>query len=198
MHQDNQGQCSRRNRLLVKLNLAAHAVAIVSCIAGAVILGSVVLMGSASHHIASFGIGLLIKGKTRTQPPIPNDAVFSTWQIILSILCIVLAISVSALGAHYVFHARTFDRASIVFFTVPGAVAALTNVMIVRMPDLTGGGFKTDAVLATLPTLLALSVSVAEISKEAGRVDAFAGLVVVLLLCARVPFVWSKRCIRLF
>lgn len=69
MRRDNRKGCACRTRRLVGLDLAAHGVALVSCATGGIVLESVVLMGAASHQVASVGFRLYSTEITDEQTP---------------------------------------------------------------------------------------------------------------------------------
>lgn len=110
---------------------------------------------------------------------------FSAMQLILWTCCVLLAICVTALGAHGVFHAEPLDYAAMAAYAAPGAIAAVTTAARTCWPVHAGLGAKADAFLSATPTVIALCIAIGAAGVDAGRVDAFAGLVVVLLLCVR-------------
>lgn len=186
MHRDDPDRCSRGSGRLVKLDLAAHGTAIVSCATGGMLLESVVLMAAVSHHVASIGFSLLISEQRVEQPSSwPGDAIFSAVQLILWTCCVLLAICVTALGAHGVFHAEPLDHAAMAGYAGPGAIAAITTAALTCWPVHAGLGAKADAFLSATPTVIALCIAVGAAGIQAGRFDAVAGLAVVLLLCIR-------------
>ena len=188
MHRDNQDGCSRSTRRLVKLDQVAHGMALVSCATGGIILGSVILIAAASHHVASIGFRLLIEEgegvQTRSRS---SDALNSAVQLILWACCLLLTMCAMAFGAHGMFHADPLDAISMAGFAVPGAVAAVTTCILaswsVRAKASRG---KADALMSGVPTVLALGAAFSELGADAGRLDALAGLGLVLMLCARV------------
>lgn len=187
MRRDNQGRCSRSTGRLVKLDLAAHGIALVSCVIGGIALESVILIAAASHHVASIGFGLHIKesdgAQTRSRS---GNALFSAVQLILWTCCLLLAICVTALGAHGIFHADPLDAILMARFAAPGAVAAVTTCALASCSVRAGAASgKTDALLSGVPTVLALCVAFSGLGTDAGRLDALAGLGLVLMLCAR-------------
>ncbi|UVW30512.1 hypothetical protein [Massilia sp. H6] len=187
MGRDNRGRCSRSTRRFVKLDLAAHGVALVSCATGGIVLESVILMGAASHHVASIGFRLYSKEMADEQTRSgAGDAMFSAVQLILWTCCLVLAICVTAQGAHGLFHAESLDAMAMAGFAAPGAVAAGTTAALTRWSVHGGhGSDRVDALLSAVPTVAALCVAFGDLGADAGRLDALAGLAIVLMLCAR-------------
>ena len=187
MGRDNRGRCSRSTRRLVKLDLAAHGIALVSCATGGIVLESVILMGAALHHVASIGFRLYLKDMADEKTPLrAGDPMFSAVQLILWTCCVVLAIYVTAQGAHGLFHAESLDAMAMAGFAVPGAVAAATTAALTRWPvHGSHGSDRADALLSAVPTVAALCVAFGALGAEAGRLDALAGLSFVLMLCAR-------------
>lgn len=188
MRRDNQDGCSRSTRRLVKLDLAAHGTALVSCAAGGIVLESVILIAAASHHAASIGFRLLVAesegAQTRSRA---SDALCSAVQLILWGCCLLLAICVMALGAHGMFHADPLDAISMAAFAAPGVVAALTTFALVNWSvRATASGGAADALLSGVPAVLALCFAFSGLGTDAGRLDALAGLGLVLMLCARI------------
>lgn len=110
---------------------------------------------------------------------------FSAVQVILWICCVLLAVRVTALGAHGVFHAEPLDHAAMAAYAAPGAIAAVTTAALTCWPVHAGLGAKADAFLSAAPTVIALCIAIGAAGIDAGRVDALAGLAVVLLLCVR-------------
>jgi hypothetical protein len=186
MHRDEPEWCARSSGRLVKLDLAAHGTAIASCAMGGVLLESVVLMAAGLHHGASIGFWLLSRERKAAHPhSLPGDAMFSVVQLILWACCALLAICVSALGAHGVFHSEPLDHAAMAVYAAPGAIAALTTAALTCWPVQAGLGAKADAFVSSVPTVSALCIAVGGAGIDAGRVDALAGLAAVLLLCVR-------------
>lgn len=188
MRRDNQDRCSRSTRRLVKLDLAAHGTALVSCATGGIVLESVILIAATSHHVASIGFRLLIdEGEGAQTRSRSSDAMFSAVQLILWTFCLLLMICVTALGAHGIFHVDPLDAISMAGFAVPGAVAAVTTCALANWSvRTTAGNGRADAVLSALPTVLAIGVAFGELGAHAGRLDALVGLGLVLMLCARI------------
>lgn len=187
MCRDGQGRCSRNTHRLVNVDLAAHGTALVSCATGGVVLESVILLAAASHHVASIGFRLLTQENEGAQiRSRAGDALFSALQLILWTCCLLLALCVMALGAHGIFHADPLDAIAMAGFALPGAVAAVTTCALASWSARTNAGSgKADALLSGVPTVLALCVAFSELGANAGRVDALAGLALVLMLCVR-------------
>lgn len=187
MGRENRGRCFRSSPRLVKLDLVAHGVALVSCTTGGIVLESVVLMGAASHHVASIGFRLNSKEMadelTRSRA---RDAMFSAVQLILWACCVVLAIFVTAQGAHGLFHAESLDAMAMAGFAALGALAGATTAALTRwsVPDRCRTA-RADALLSAAPTAAALGIAFSGLGADAGRLDALAGLAIVLMLCAR-------------
>ena len=187
MDRENRGRCFRSSHRLVKLDLVAHAVALVSCATGGIVLESVVLMGAASHHVASIGFRLNSKEMadelTRSRA---RDAMLSAVQLILWACCVVLAIFVTAQGAHGLFHAESLDAVAMAGFAAPGTLAGATTAVLTSwaVHDRRGSD-RADALLSAAPTVAALGIAFSGLGTDAGRLDALAGLAMVLMLCAR-------------
>ncbi|MFC5510431.1 hypothetical protein ACFPOU_04720 [Massilia jejuensis] len=187
MDRENRGRCFRSSPRLVKLDLVAHGVALVSCATGGIVLESVVLMGAASHHVASSGFRLYSKEMTDELPRSrARDAMFSAVQLILWTSCVVLAIFVTAQGAHGLFHAEPLDAVAMAGFAAPGAFAGVTTAALTSwaVHDRCGSD-RADALLSAAPTAAALGIAFSGLGADAGRLDALAGLAIVLMLCAR-------------
>ncbi|MFC3458396.1 MULTISPECIES: hypothetical protein [Massilia] len=187
MRRDNRKGCARSTRRLVKLDLAAHGIALVSCATGGIVLESVVLMGAASHHVASIGFRLTSKEMTdELTRSRARDAMFSAVQLILWACCVVLAIVVTAQGAHGLFHVESLDAMTMAGFAAPGALAAATTAALTRSSaHVRGGSDRADALLSAAPTAAALGIAISGLGADAGRLDALAGLAIVLMLCVR-------------
>lgn len=187
MRRDKRAPGSRNTRRLLKLDLAAHGIALVSSATGGIVLESVVLMAAASHHVASIGFRLYSKEITdELARSRAGDAMFSVVQLILWTCCVVLAICVTAQGAHGLFHADPLDAMAIAGFAAPGAVAGATTAALTHwsVHERCASGM-ADALLSALPTAAALGVAFSGLGADAGRLDALAGLAIVLMLCAR-------------
>lgn len=186
MGRENRGRCFRSSPRLVKLDLVAHGVALVSCATGGIVLESVVLMGAASHHVASIGFRLnseeMADELTRSRA---RDAMFPAMQLILWACCVVLAIFVTAQGAHGLFHAEPLDAVAMAGFAAPGALAGATTAALTSWSVHGCGSGIADALLSAAPTAAALAIAFSGLGADAGRLDALAGLAIVLMLCAR-------------
>lgn len=187
MHEDTPTPWSPSMRRLFRLDLAAHGAAFVTCSAGGIVLESAVLMGAASHHAASIGFHLLLNEKNNEQNRIKSsDAMFSVAQLFIWTCCLLLAICVSAMGAHGLFHAEPLDVVAIAGFAAPGALAAAATCLLAwRAGDAWGRRRKADALMSGAPAALALCIAFSQLGTEAGKLDAIAGLSAVLMLCAR-------------
>lgn len=187
MHEDTPTRSSSGMCRLFRLDLAAHGAALASCTAGGAVLESVVLLGAASHHAASIGFHLLLNEKGEEQNRIKsNDALFSVTQLVIWTCCLLLALCGSAMGAHGLFHVEPLDALGIAGFAAPGALAAATTgVLAWRNGDAGGRSRKADALMSGAPAALALCIAFSPLGAEAGKLDAIAGLGLVLMLCAR-------------
>lgn len=187
MREDTPGRRSPGTRRLFGLDLAAHGTALLSCLTGGVVLESVVLMGAASHHAASIGFRLLLDNKNAGQSRIRSgDALYSLAQLIIWACCLLLAICVTAMGAHGMFHAEPLNAQAIAGFAIPGALAATTTgTLALRPGDAGRSGREVDAILSGAPAVLAFCVAFSQLGGEAGKLDVLAGLSIVLMLCAR-------------
>ncbi|MDN4059208.1 hypothetical protein QPK31_13355 [Massilia sp. YIM B02769] len=187
MREDTPGRRSPGTRRLFGLDLAAHGTALLSCMTGGVVLESVVLMGAASHHAASLGFRLLFDNKDAGQSRIRSgDALCSLVQLFVWACCLPLAICVTAMGAHGMFHAEPLNALAIAGFAIPGALAATTTAALALRPGGPGRrGRAVDAMLSGAPAVLAFCVAFSPLGVEAGKLDALAGLSIVLMLCAR-------------
>ena len=151
MGRENRGECFRSSPRLVKLDLVAHGVALVSCTTGGIVLESVVLMGAASHHVASIGFRLNSEEMTdELNRSRARGAMFSAVQLILWACCVVLTIVVTAQGAHEDFRlARYFGSGHRAEGPRPhrdgGGGKALRQIgVLIR----SGGGLALDSSLA--------------------------------------------------
>ncbi|TXF98393.1 hypothetical protein [Massilia sp.] len=115
-----------------------------------------------------------------------RDAMFSAVQLILWACCVVLAIVVTAQGAHGLFHVESLDAMTMAGFAAPGALAAATTAALTRSSaHVRGGSDRADALLSAAPTAAALGIAISGLGADAGRLDALAGLAIVLMLCVR-------------
>lgn len=150
-------------------------------------LESVVLMGAAAHHAASVGFRLLIDERgTAGRPPVSRALPFVVVQLVLWTACVLLALYVTAIGAHGMFHADPLDAPAMAPFALPGGVAAFATVALAAIP--TAGrrsSAMVDALLSAVPTVLVLWVALNAPGTDVGRLDAIAGIATVPLLCVR-------------
>jgi len=166
---------------LVKLDLVAHGIALVTCVTGGILLESVVLMAAAVHHVASIGFSRMIEeGPDKQHRSRSNDAMFSVRQLVLWTCCVMMAIYVTATGAHGVFHPELLNAAAIAGFAAPGAVAAATTGVLACWSAHPGRVGRADALLSAMPTAAAFCIA-----SGTANLDALAGLALVLLLCVR-------------
>jgi uncharacterized membrane protein YhaH (DUF805 family) len=154
---------------------------------GGVVLESVVLMGAASHHAASIGFRLLLDNKNAGQSRIRlSDALYSLVQLIIWTCCLLLTICVTAMGAHGIFHAEPLNALAIASFAIPGALAAATTTALALRLGYAGCRRRAvDAMLSGVPAVLAFCVAFSQLGGEKGKLDALAGLSIVLILCTR-------------
>ena len=187
MREDTPSRRSPVTRRLFRLDLAAHGTALLSCLAGGVVLESVVLMGAASHHTASIGFRLLLDNKNAGQSRIRTGApLYPLVQLIIWTCCLLLTICVTAMGTHGMFHAEPLDALAIAGFAIPGALAAATTgALALRLGYAGRRGREVDAMLSGVPAVMAFCVEFSQLGGEAGKLDALAGLSIVLILCAR-------------
>ena len=187
MRRNTTDRCCRSSRRLVTLDLAAHGTALVIAAFGGVVLESVVLSAAASHHVATIGFRLLIREKQEEQIWFgTGEPMLAVVQLILWTCCVLLTMCVTAAGAHGLLHAEPLDAVAITGFAVPGvAAAATTAVLTCRAGHACYGGDKVDALLSVAPTSAAICVPFVGLGAEGGRLDALAGLALVLLLCTR-------------
>lgn len=187
MRQESRKGHARSTRRLVLLDQAAHGIALVTCVTGGIVLESVVLMAAAAHHLASMGLRLSVEESSDEQPQSRSgSAAASLMQLGLWTCCMLLAICVTALGAHGLFHAEPLDVAAMAGFAAPGAVGAATTAVLACWAVHAGRGIdRADALLSAAPTVTALCIALTELGAGAGSLDALAGLLLVLLLCAR-------------
>jgi hypothetical protein len=194
MHGETPVRHARSTRRLVTLDIIAHGAALICCAIGGIVLGSVVLMAAASHHLAS--IGFRLHGKERVDDKIrsrPDEAMFSAVQLVLWTCCLLFAMSAAALGAHAVFHSDSLDAMAMASFVAPGTVAAATTAALAYWPACaTHRSGKADALLSAAPTAFALVFSFSVLGADAGRLDGLAGLAIVLMLCGRTV-IYLKR-----
>lgn len=174
-------------RSLIRLDLTAHGTALVSCAIGGVFLESVVLMGAASHHLATIGIRLLTAEQRNEQSQTPRDNImFSIVQIVLWTCCMILAVYVASRGAHGMFHAKYLNAIAVLGFAMPGVLGGLTTAALIRRsvyPDRCTE--KADAVLSAVPSALVLCVAGGALLVDGGKLDAIVGLAIILMLCVR-------------
>lgn len=188
MSRDNAGRRSRRQHQLVKLDLAAHGFALLSCAIGGLVVESIILMASASHHLASMGLRMLIRNEQNDRPRRRlSGGVLPSVQLILWTGCLLTAfLVVTAKGVHGLFHAEPLDLLAMAGFAVPGVVAAVTTAALAYGSVSTGqSSGRADALLSAMPTAIALLVASSNIDIDVGRMDALAGLALVLMLCLR-------------
>jgi uncharacterized BrkB/YihY/UPF0761 family membrane protein len=188
LSRDHQGGQVRHMPWLLKLDLAAHVTAFASCAAGGIVLESVALMGTASHHVASIAVRLLSNDRHADRGR--SNARETSLIVVLLLLCttcLLLALYVTALGAHGMFHVETLDTRAIAVFLVPGVVAALTTAALALWSDRNPrNSVRADALLSAAPTALVLFIAFSAFGPYAGRLDALGGLVIVLMLCLRL------------
>lgn len=186
MCRDATGRCRCSMRKLVTLDLAAQGTALVSAVTGEILIGSVVLMSAASHHVATIAIRVVEGGPDQPSTFKNGTATLSNAQLILWMGCVLLAMFATALGAHGLFHAKPLNALAMAGFTVPGVVAATTTaVLAFRTNQACDKAGRVDAFLSAVPTTTAMCVSFVGLGTKAGRLDALAGLALILLLCAR-------------
>ena len=186
MGRDNPGRRFPVGRRLVRLDLAAHGAAFASCAAGGIIVESVILVAAASHHAATIAFRLLSIEKLTKQTRPKTDVAFSVVQIALCMCCVVMVLVVIALGAHGILHGEALDALAVATFALPGSVTIATTAGLAFGPAHAGEDpSRADAVLAAVPTALAFGVAFCNLDIAAGRLDALAGLLAVLVLCAR-------------
>jgi len=172
---------------LVRLDRVAHGIALMTCVTGGILLESVVLMAVAVHHVASIGFSRMIEeGPDKQHRSRSSDAMSSVRQLVLWTCCLMMAIYVTATGAHGVFHPELLNAAAIAGFVAPGAVAAATTgVLACWSAHASRGVGRADALLSAMPTVAALCIASAEPGIGTANLDALAGLALVLLLCVR-------------
>jgi hypothetical protein len=188
MHGETLHRHARATSRLATLDIIAHGSALICCAIGGIVLGSVILMAAASHHLASIGFRLYHKesvdNKIRSRP---DDAMFSGVQLILWTFCLLFAMSAAALGAHAVFHSDRLDAMAMSSFAAPGTVAAATTAVLACWPVCAANrSGKADALLSAAPTALVLTFAFGAQGADAGRLEGLAGLAIVLMLCGRI------------
>lgn len=174
-------------RSLISLDLTAHGAALVSCTVGGVFLESVVLMGAASHHLATIGIRLLTAEQRNEQHQTPRDNImFSIAQVALWTCCMSLAIYVASRGAHGMFHAKHLNAIAVLGFAMPGVLGCLTSAALVRRSVNPGRYIdKADALLSAVPSALVLCVAGGALLVDGAKLDAIVGLAIILMLGVR-------------
>lgn len=186
MGRDNPGRRFPVGRRLARLDLVAHGVAFASCAAGGIIVEGVILVAAASHHAATIAFRLLSIEKLAMQTRPKTEVAFSVVQIALCMCCVVMVLVVIAPGTHGIFHGESLDALAVAAFALPGSFAIATTAGLAFGPARAGEDpSRADAVLAAVPTALAFGVAFYNLGIAAGRLDALAGLLAVLVLCAR-------------
>jgi len=186
MGRDNPGRRFPVGRGLVRLDLAAHGAAFASCAAGGIIVESIILVAAASHHAATIAFRLLSIEKLTKQTRPGIEVAFSVVQIALCMCCVVMVLVAIALGTHGIFHGESLDAVAVAAFALPGSVAIATTARLACGPARAGAApSRVDAGLSAVPTALAFGVAFCDVGIAAGRLDALAGLLAVLVLCAR-------------
>lgn len=186
MGRDNPGRRFPVGRRLARLDLVAHGVAFASCAAGGIIVESVILVAAASHHAATIAFRLLSIEKLAMQTRPKTEVAFSVVQIALCMCCVVMVLVVIALGTHDIFHGESLDALAVAAFALPGSFAIATTAGLACGSARAGEDpSRADAVLSAVPTALAFGVAFCDLGIAAGRLDALAGLVAVLVLCVR-------------
>lgn len=185
MGRDNPGRRFSFGRRLVRLDLAAHGAAFASCAAGGIIVESIILVAAASHHAATIAFRLLSIEKLTMQTRPRTEVAFPVAQIALCMCCVVMILVAIALGTHGIFHGESLDAVAVAAFALPGSVAIATTAGLACGPARAGAPSRADAVLSAVPTALAFGVAFCDFGISAGRLDALAGLVAVLVLCVR-------------
>lgn len=172
---------------LTKLDFASHGTAFLSCVIGSIVLDSVILMASASHHLASVGFRIHTLEQHSEQKRWGPDGLASVLaQLAIWAGCLVLAFYVAVVGAHGVFHANLFAPFAMAGFALPGLAALVTTVNLANRSISDGWSTSNfDALLSAAPTVLALAMAVEIDLVNAGRLDAIVGLAIMLLFCAR-------------
>jgi len=156
-------------------------------VTGGIVLESVVLMAGAAHHLASIGSRLSVEENLDKHLRFRSaSAATSVMQLGLWTCCLLVAIYVTALGAHGLFHVEPLDVGAMAGFAAPGTVAAATTAVLACWSVHAAAGIdRADALLSAAPTATALGIALCELGANAGHLDALAGLALVLLLCAR-------------
>ena len=188
-------EADRRAPPSSRLDLGLHVVSFASCAVGALTLGSVLLGAGATHYLASIGFTLLERegdrSRRRNEGALPYMLLF----LAIAMLCLLLSMHIAAKGLHGLAHAEPLDELAVLAWTIPGLATAVASARAAarRWPDRRRlGRVATDALLSAAPACLAFAVWLVTQPGDNGKLDSTAGLVLVLVLCAR-PVIYLVR-----
>lgn len=172
----------------LKLAIGLHTVSFASCAIGGFLLGSVLLIAGVAHHLACIGSALLARESgVRAQVSLATLGYLPLF-LTMSVTCLLLVMRVTAQGIHGLAHAEPLDLAAVSAWTAPGfgAAAAAAVAGLMHRPDRRRRiHIAADTLSSAAPALLAWGVYVIADAAESGRMDAAAGLVIVLMLLLR-------------
>lgn len=170
---------------LIRIDLAGHCIALVSCIVGGIILGSISLLAIATNHLASIGFRLTASDK--------RGSLFHTQTFRLAIarggawvICALLCLYIVTAGSHRIFHFRILEAGVIIYFIFPSiASIAITAVTAYRNKWPRFPIASLEVILAFVPIVSVLWLSIADLPATPGLLDAAIGLISVIILCIR-------------
>lgn len=172
----------------LRLAIGMHVVSFVSCAIGGFLLGSVLLLAGVAHHLACIGATLLARGAGVRAQLIPGALGFLPLFLAISVSCLLLVMRVTAQGLHGMAHAEPLDLAAVAAWAAPGFGAAAAASVATWTPR-PGRRRRMQHAVKTLisgaPAVLALGIYLTVGTAESGRVDAAAGLVIILTLVIR-------------
>ncbi|CAN7400094.1 hypothetical protein [Massilia sp. LjRoot122] len=172
----------------VRLEVALHGASFVACAIGGVALESVLLLAGAAHHLASVGSALLASGSAQSTRKNVDVFDYLFLFIAMSAACLLLVMRVAAQGIHGLAHAEPIDIAAVVAWALPGVFAALATGKVAWVRQSSRWrrtGIAADTLLSAAPAVLALIAYLVTGLTDSGKLDAAAGLGLVLVLFVR-------------
>jgi len=172
----------------LRLAIGMHVVSFASCAIGGFLLGSVLLLAGVAHHLACIGATLLARGAGGRAHLIPGALGFLPLFLAISVSCLLLVMRVTAQGLHGMAHAEPLNLAAVAAWAAPGFGAAAAGPVATWTPQ-PGRRRRIHNAVKTLtsaaPAILAVGAYLTVGAAESGRVDAAAGLVIILTLLIR-------------
>jgi len=172
----------------LKLAIGLHTVSFASCAIGGFLLGSVLLVAGAAHHLACIGSMLLARGTGVRAQVSPGALGYLPLFLAMSVTCLLLVMRVTAQGLHGLAHAEPLDLATVSAWAAPGFGAAAAAAVAARMQRPNRPRripIAADTLSSAAPAILAAGMYLAAGPAESGRMDAIAGLAIVFMLLAR-------------